>query len=284
MKLCYVVLIHHKFEQAARLLRRLHGDGVSFVVHIDRKVPDAGMNAFAALVSGLPIAYARRERAQWGSYKQAAAIMSGIETAAQGSANFDRCIIISGQDYPIASQREVNSFFETNPQTEFVEAIELDLQDEKKEGWSPYYRFRRFHIWLGQRHVTLPLLRKPAPSYPIFHGATWWALTRDALSYVDEAFRKQTQFRRFMRSGFLVDEVCVPTLLMNSKFAPNVARRNVTFAEWTPTSGPHPKTLRSEDLPALLESPKLFGRKFDEALDPNILNELDAIHAPGQPR
>jgi hypothetical protein len=283
MKLCYIVLIHHKFEQAARLLRRLNGEGVSFVVHIDQKVTDEGAATFKRLVAGLPVTYARRERAQWGSYLQAAAIMSGIECAVRSGLDFDRCVILSGQDYPIASHREIVEFFESNREAEYVEAVELDVLDASRTDWSPYYRFRRYHVWLGQRRVVLPLLRKPPPEFAVFHGATWWALTREALAYVDRAFHEQTKFRRAMRTGFLVDEVYVPSLLMNSSFAPRVTRNNVTFAQWTPTSGPHPKTLRSEDLPALLDSPKLFARKVDESLDAALLDQLDAIHAVDAP-
>ena len=279
MKLCYVVLIHHKFDQAARLLGRLYGEGVNFVVHIDHKVSDEAVVAFKRVVEKYPVTYTRRESAQWGSYSQAAAILGGMETAASCGVDFDRCIIVSGQDYPIASHREIVDFFEANPRTEFLEAVELDVTDATRTDWSPYYRFRRYHVWLGRRRVTLPLLRKRVPSFPIFHGATWWALTASAVRYVDDEFRTRAEFRRLMRTSFLADEVCVPTLLMNSAFARNVARRNVTFAEWTATSGPHPKTLRSSDLPALLESPKLFARKFDEALDRGVLDQLDAIHA-----
>ena len=69
---------------------------------------------------------------------------------------------------------------------------------------------------------------------------------------------------------------------MNSRFAANCANRNVTVTEFTPTSGPHPKRLGLEDVPMLLASPKLFARKFDEELDPEVLNQLDA--ACGAPK
>jgi hypothetical protein len=74
----------------------------------------------------------------------------------------------------------------------------------------------------------------------------------------------------------------VPTLLMGSPFRSRVAGHNLTYAKWTPTSGPHPKTLGIEDLPSLESSSKLFARKFDADVDSTVLDELDRLHAHEQ--
>jgi hypothetical protein len=121
-------------------------------------------------------------------------------------------------------------------------------------------------------------VRKGLPPLPIYHGSTWWALTRPALEYISDQFESNGRLRRYLRTGFLVDEVYIPTLMMASPFASKVTGENVTFAEWTPTSGPHPKALRIDDLPALLGSRKLFARKFDDAIDGTIMDALDELH------
>ena len=210
MKLCYIVLIHHRFEQAARLLRRLQGGGVSFVVHIDSKAARADIDSFKGLVAGLSVVYARRVNARWGSYNLAAAIMNSIWSAVHEAMDFDRCVILSGQDYPIASEQEIFEFFQADPSTEYFEGWPLDLSDAIKKGWTPYFRFRRVHVWLGRKRLVVPLLRKRIPSYALFHGSGWWALTRDAVKYLDEAFRSRAGYRWMLRTSFLVDEVCVP--------------------------------------------------------------------------
>lgn len=105
-----------------------------------------------------------------------------------------------------------------------------------------------------------------------------------------------------------MDEAYVQSLMMASPFAHNMAGHNLTFVQWTPSSGPHPKTLRYEDLEQLTRSawrseatyskplcldkqqrdawnrspstvePRLFARKFDSALDHRILDTLDELH------
>jgi len=284
LKICYLLLVHHKFDQALRLVRRLAGPSTGFVVHIDSAADQAQAAGFIrALEPFGPVSYPRSVRSRWGSYSQALAIVRSIQAAVGRSDAFDRYVLMSGQDYPIASRAKISEFFAAHSDTEFIETFLLDLADAAAPGWSPYYRLRRFHLWLGRRHFKLPILRKPMPPQPIYHGSTWWALTRAAVLFAASQFDLNKQLRSYLSSGFLVDEVYVPSLVMNSPFAAKVAGQNVTFAQWTPTSGPHPKILRFEDLDQLLASPKLFARKFDELVDKEILDKLDTLHSGTHP-
>ncbi len=261
------------------MVRRLAGPHVGFAVHIDRSADPASALRFRRELDALTtVTYARRVGARWGSYGQALAIMRCIEAALGRMEPFDRYVLLSGQDYPIACQARIVEFFAANPATEYVEAFPQDVMDPDVSWWSPYFRFRRYHLWVGGRHVVLPFVRKAPPPVPIYHGSTWWALTRAAVTYVLEQFESNRELRNYLRTGFLVDEVYVPSLLMASRFASKLAWSNVTFAEWTPTSGPHPKTLQIDDLHALLASPKLFARKFDANVDESLMNELDKRH------
>ncbi len=278
MRICYLVLLHHKFDQALRLIRRLAGPQSGFVLHIDAAADAQSALAFRKDVKSIiEVTYARAVRSRWGSYAQALAIMRCIQAAVRKLPAFDRYVLLSGQDYPIARQCEIEEFFSSHPDTEYLEAFPQDVMDAEAPGWSPYFRFRRYHVWVGRRHGVLPLLRKGPPPLPIYHGSTWWALTRDAVTYIADQFASNGSLRRYLRTGFLVDEAYVPTLIMASKLAPKVAGNNVTFAQWTPTSGPHPKTLGIGDLQELLASDKLFARKLDASVDASLMNRLDRI-------
>src|SRR6202050_4984024 len=279
MRICYLLLVHHKFDQALRLMRRLAGEDSSFVLHIDNAADAADAGAFRAQLECFkPVLYAQRVRAQWGAYGQALAIMHCIQAAVRQLEPCDRYVLLSGQDYPIKDRAQITEFFAEQPEKEFIEAFPRDVSDAAASGWSPYYRFRRYHFWVGGRHWSVPALRKGPPPLPIFHGSCWWALTSPTVAYIAEHFDLNRQLRRYLRTGYLVDEVYIPTLIMASRFSARVVGENVTFAEWTPTSGPHPKTLRIGDLGQLLNSRKLFARKFDADVDESLLDELDALH------
>lgn len=278
MRICYLMMVHHKFGQALRLVRRLAGPGSSFVFHIDRAADGRRVAAFRRELQTLsPVVYAKSVSSAWGAFHQALAIMHCVQAAVRRMHPCDRYVLLSGQDYPIAGRGQIVEFFAKNRDTEFIEAFPQDLTDTDAPGWSAYYRFRRYHVWLGDRRLTVPVLRKGQPPLPIFHGSTWWALTPGAMTYIAAQFDSNWQLRRYLRSGFLVDEVYIPTLMMGSPFSSKVAGDNVTFAKWTPTSGPHPKILGIGDLEEILTSRKLFGRKFDAAVDESVMNELDVF-------
>lgn len=284
MKICYALLLHHKFDQAVQLIRRLAAPGVSFAIHLDRNVQAQDIERFKSELADIPnIGYARRVRARWGSFDQAVAVMRVVQHAASNGAEFDRCVLMSGQDYPIASHAQIVEFFNAHPTQEFIEAQPLDVFDATTQGWTPHYRFRRVHVWLGRRRFALPVLLRRPPPTQIFHGATWWALTAEAVRYVAERFEADIALRRYLRTGFLVDEVYVPTLLMNSRFADRVTHENLTFAQWAGAIAAHPKTLGVEDLADLRASRKLFARKFDAAQDDSVMRHLDAAHATKPP-
>lgn len=280
MRICYLLLVHHKFDQLLRLVDRLDGPHSSFVVHVDRKVAEDQVADLRNKLRPLDrVAFTQRVSSTWGAYEQALAIMECVKSAVEEMEPCDRYVLLSGQDYPIKGQAQILEFFAQHSIEEFIEAYPLDVMDAGSPGWSPYYRFRRYHMWLGGRHIALPFVLKGAPPLPIYHGSTWWALTRGAVTHVAREFASNTKLHRYLRTGFLVDEVYVPTLLMASPFAPRVVGKNVTFAEWTATSGPHPKTLRLADLEQLLVSPKLVARKFDAAVDEAVMSALDGLHA-----
>ena len=48
MRICYLVLVHHKFDQAARMIRRLAGPDCGFVLHIDRNADPESIQRFRA--------------------------------------------------------------------------------------------------------------------------------------------------------------------------------------------------------------------------------------------
>ena len=276
MRIGYLVLLHDQFDQAERLLRRLAARNSGFIVHIDRSAPKYQAAAFRLAVSDLDVTYAPPVAARWGTYRQALAIMQCIHSAMYEADPCERYVLLSGEDYPLASGDTITEFFASDPYAEHLETFPLDLTDKAAPGWSPYFRFRRYHVWVGSRHRQIPLIRKGLPPLPIYHGSTSWALTHRALTYIVTQFESNRRMRSYMQSSFLVDEAYVPSLMMSSPYAQQITGSNVTYARWLPTSGTHPKILREQHLPELLASGKLFARKFDAAVDESILDSLDA--------
>lgn len=277
MKICYLVLLHHKFDQAKRLIYRLAGPQTSFVIHIDAKVDQFVVEKFKQDIGQVKSAYyTKRINVKWGAFNQAEAIMETIVHAVDAELSCDRFILISGQDYPIVSNDEIFKFISNNPHKEYIEAYALNLIDDKTKVWTPFYRFMRYHFWLGNKRISTSLIIKKVPNIPLFHGATWWLLTSECVHFIASAYVKNKDLKRFFRTGFLVDEAYIPSLVMSSPFSKNVTGHNVTYADWKNPSGPHPKTLGKSNIPDIVSSKCLFARKLDLDFDAEIFDLLDS--------
>lgn len=276
---CYLLLAHHKFDLLQRIIERLAGPGVGFVIHFDRKVSARAIEEFKRNLTPKAqlVAYSRRERSRWAGYAQAVAIMRVVQAALTKLPAFDRYVLASGQCYPLASPEKIATFFAQHPTTEFIEARPLDTATKALGWWSPYYCFRLYHVWLGKRRRYVPWLRKAQPVIPIYQGSTWWALTRAAMEHVRHEFENNHRLRRQMSTSIFVDEAYIHSLLMASPLAANVVRRNVTYADFSKThlTGPHPTILTSADLATIVASGKLLARKVDPHIDAALLDQLD---------
>lgn len=278
MRICYALLIHKDFHQVLQLIRRLDAPDVRFVIHVDAKVPRREYQDLSDGLTATRIDFSKRVRVRWGGYSQAAAIASVLRTAHDGKP-FDRCVLLSGQDYPVRSHAEICAYFAAHPKDEFVEVHALDALNPDESHWTPFYRFRRHHLFLGKRHRAVPFVVKPPPPVPLYHGSCWWSLTSEAVAYLAERFATDRRLMRYLRTGLLVDEVVVQTMLMDSPFASRLTGSSTTYVNFTPSSGPHPKMLELHDIETVRNSGRPFARKVDPIGAPEVIRELDRLAA-----
>ena len=80
---------------------------------------------------------------------------------------------------------------------------------------------------------------------------------------------------RFFERVLIPDELFFQTLIMNSPLRETVVNDNLRFLDWS--REPAPAVLGVHDLDRMIESGKLFARKFDVTVDADVLDRLDAL-------
>ena len=108
-----------------------------------------------------------------------------------------------------------------------------------------------------------------------FGGSQWWNLSRAAANYILRFLDEHPDYRRYHAHTLLPDELFFQSILLGTEFSSRyeVVNDAQRFAVW-PDGASHPRTLTTDDLPAMLKSEKLFARKFDEAADGAVLARL----------
>lgn len=284
MRIAYIILAHRLPGQLGRLIKALNSPEDAFFVHIDKSADRRSGNDFLQrLLPSIPadatVAFLRRHACYWGSYGIVQATLEGIRAVCDSGLDFDRVVLLSGQDYPLRSVRQLKQYFEQHHSTEFIESFPLALPNRWTHQEGPFNdraRVGHWHVHLRSRSIQIPLPRKFLRGMKPFGGSQWWALSMGCVRYLQAIVnRKGPELRSFFRYAFIPDEVFFQTLVSNSAYGEHISGFDLTFADWDRPAPPYPAVLRTADLPVLQASQKLFARKFDSEVDSDILDLLD---------
>lgn len=272
VRLAYIISAYQRLGQVTRLVRRLRTDYASFLVHVDRKTDDRDYDALRESLRDLPTAhFLERHTCHWGGFGHVRASLKGIDALLASGAQFDYAVLLTGQDYPIKSNRHIAQFFEARQPKSFMAVSPLP-----RPSWSSHGGLDRIeyaHIRFHGRHLRLPFKRSFPEDLRPFGGGAYWALSRDCVEYVSNFVAERPDVVRFFRHVDIPDEIFFHTILMNSPWRDTIVDDNLRYIDWT--QGRRPAILETRDLDALRASPKLFARKFDAHHDENVLDLID---------
>ncbi|GHA63687.1 beta-1,6-N-acetylglucosaminyltransferase [Pontibacter akesuensis] len=302
----YIILAHTNPEQLKRLVSRLSDGCSSFYIHIDKK---SEINAFlacfenAAHVTFIP----DRVDCIWGDFSQVEATLNLINEVISGGRE-GYTIFLSGQDYPIKSNREINAFLEKNSGFEFislehkpiqkahylykerVEAYKINISSKRWDYvivpyiFSPIDVKRTFAKFLLRKVSVQDLLlsfkKRKQPFAEHCKGPQWWAFSSNTLhkihSYVQD--NKEELFSYYKHTIYS-DEQFFHTILWElMKRDPDIRLKDyLHYINWEREGVELPVTFDRNDIEELVSQPedKLFARKFDARYDAEILDKLD---------
>ena len=279
MKHAYLLIAHTNFEQLQTLIDLLDDPRNDIYLHIDKKAKNVPV--FTAAHSTLqqiePI------NVVWGGHSQIYCEMKLLEAAAKGHYKYYH--LVSGMDLPLKSQDEIHAFFREHEGKEFMDFDEEACRTKSFYDRVQYYYFfgnlgfntrktfghglRLIDTILVKVQKAMHICRKPI--FPLYKGGQWFSITDDMVQYI--LSRKEDIGKQF-RYTFLTDEVFLPSVAMGSPMWEQIVRNSMRAIDWERGM---PYTFRKEDVPGLLTSESLWGRKFDQRVDPEAI-EMIAAH------
>jgi hypothetical protein len=268
----YIISAYKNLGQVTRLVRRLHSDRASFLIHVDKKTDD---RAYETLVTSLrsvsSVGFLERHTCHWGGFGHVRATLKGIDELDRQGIPFDYVILLTGQDYPIKPTSYIERFLESRAPSSFMAFSSLP-----SDSWSPrggLDRIEGWHVRLYGRRLSVPVKRRfPAGLRP-YGGGAYWCLRRECIEYVADFVARRPDVVSFFRHVDIPDEVFFQTILLNSELRDTIVNDNLRYIDWT--RGVRPAILGVRDLDALRSSPKLFARKFDVNQDETVLDLID---------
>lgn len=292
MKIVYIISAYKLPKLLVRLVQRLDGPATRFYVHVDAKTPDAVYRQMVLPLAGhTNVRFLPRNVCRWGDYGHVRASLEGLR-AGLADGPFDYAVLLTGQDYPIATNRAIARTFAESDGAVYMSHFPLPSDLWSDGGMD---RIEHRQIWIGGRPYRFPgqpfgsgppgaawaavtrwlgLTRTfPSPLRP-YGGSSYWCMPADCAAYAVEYLAQNPRVERFFRQTPVPDEMVFQTVIMNSPLRTRVVNDDLRYIDWADDDR-HPAILESAAFDALLECGKLFARKFDPNVDSPILDRLD---------
>ncbi len=288
IKIAYMVISYMDPEQLKRLAVRLCGTSDVFV-HINASVDLEPFQHALSDVHGQGKVFfsKKRYRIVWGGYSILQATFSMMDQALQQD-NYDRFVLLTGLDYPIRSDAEIEKFFSDHAHTEFIRANPID----GKRFDHLYYPTSRDHRILNKcfqiyTNILKKLGKRAKKDYVIYKGKTYclygltpkWALSGECAAYLLEFYKNNRGFNLYFQLMHAPDDYYVATVLFHSKFRDAIESRNDLFKViWQPDDK-GAKILDEKDSQELLKGSHLYAKKFQSGYSEELIRMLEERNA-----
>jgi hypothetical protein len=302
MRIAYIISAYKCPNLLIRLVHRLHTPRSVFLIHVDKRTDKTQYQEMMSGVNHLDnVVFLKRHSCHWGDFGHVRATLKGLAYLFQNEVNFDYLFLLTGQDYPIKSNAYIESFLSKANGKEFISCYSFpnkywreDVISRRIELW--HFRFledwpfRFLHAFahLPSRrefrskvksaiHATVNIVfrKRTSPgNIRPFGGPGYWCITRACAESINAFVNQNPKFVRFFKYVDIPDEIFFHTIILNSSFAQNVVDDDLRCIDIS--CGRGPRVWRKQDIEMLTQSKALIARKFDAAVDSDILDLIDS--------
>lgn len=284
VRIAYLVIAYMDPEQLRRLSVRLSQTSDVYI-HINASVDIRPFVESLRTVEGEGrITFSTdRYRIVWGGYSILEATFSMLRQAFQNE-DYDRVILLTGLDYPIRTNREIQEFFATHADVEFVHA---DVVTGQQYEHLYYYDCRDSRLLHRMFSILKCVLKRwgriGKKDYLIYEGQKYllygiapkWALSGACARYLLDFHDKNRRFNRYFQLMHAPDDFYVATVLFHSRFRERIeSQKDIFKIVWLPEDR-GAKVLSEEDLEELLQGDGLYAKKFQSGSSEALQERLN---------
>lgn len=289
----YIILVHQNPKQLDKLIQLLQGKHTVFFIHLDNKVDIA---SFKYLEGDKVFFVNNRVVCHWGGFSLVKATYNALTEAhtflKKQSITSYHCLLISGQDLPLKSPRNIDQFLNNNKETSFFYYWQLPYDNWWDGGMfrvTKLYLFnvrtykklnervQKIIIFFGlKRYLPLNRLKAIDKEFKVYGSSQWFVINHDALNALMKHKNIYNKLVKAFRFSFAPDELFFISFYKyiqeNERLhIENKATTHVVFEG----ADPNPKFLEVKDLQSPFENHTLFARKFDKKINIEAIQTVE---------
>lgn len=285
MKIAYIVLCHKNLDQTNQLINQLDNGLCDFYVHIDKKC--ATFNFDSSNVFLVPDH--DRIDVKWAHVSMVYATLNAMKLVKATSREYDYVFLLSGQDFPIKSNDEIQAFLNQNKGSNFIEVLDHSSEDYLrylKRNTLKYSECLMGRAFLpkalkkiliiltgGQNRTFSAFKRKNTTGVDFEFGSQWWAITYECFNWILNYAEEHKELLEYYKNCLTPDESFFQTIFMLSPYK-DTKKDFLTYLEWDKNNN-NPRILLENDIEMLINlKDKIFARKFDETVDQKAIMDL----------
>jgi Core-2/I-Branching enzyme len=246
----------------------------------------------------------QRVKVYWGGYSIVMAALNLLRAAMALGVHFIRYCLLSGSDFPIKKNSEIEEVLSTR--TEFLR-VDRKLNYKKNDPHSETVRYIHLYdsrflnpgttpskrLFSMSERVLRKVPRKQYQKIPLFQGAQWWALTDRCVRHIFQFLKENSDYMAFHKYTRGPDEIFFHSIIKSSPFADYIVHdvekvlsltkyfesneHGCHYIDWNSQGVALPKVLDISDTGLLMRSTALFARKFEENKSTALLSRLEEM-------
>lgn len=303
MNIAYLISAYKDPEHLKRLCNVLEYGmaNVHFFIHVDKKVD---IRPFEMMMKNTNVHFTpHRVWIQWGGYSQVRYQKEMLRCALDYESNglkFNRFVIMTGQDYPLMSNKELVQLFSSTKRPFMIgENLTKTCHDKKyMERVTIYHFFRDIQVRNPKvkqafSFVTrtimkmLPFRKKPyimvsGKQWDVYYASSYMDLSHDAANYIYKELCNNRNLEKYFVTSFVPEELVIPTIVFNGSLEEKVTLlqswkrglirvSNLEHFDY----GKSIKVYTEDDYEELIKCDKPFARKLETGKSDKLMDMLD---------
>lgn len=271
ISIAYLILVHRLPDQFKKLFTAIYESTNFYLIHIDKKASQEIGEDVRNFLNPYPnVHILDSENVVWGGYSMVQAELDGMKYLLNMNAQWDYFINLSGQDYPLKSQKIIREFLSRNNGKSYIK-----IADQEKSRPETMNRIENYFEELEDKISDKTHKRNFMKDVTPYIGGQWMILTRDCCEFMTSSIEVK-KFEDYYLNTLIADESFFQTVLMNTSFTGTLVDDDKRAIIWIPDGDIklRPKTFTKTDLDFLQKGNHLFARKFDDNVDNNIIDSI----------